>query len=297
MKQLRIKIGELLATYLPILYVNIQWRRFFGKKMDWENPKDLNEKIQWLKRYTDTSPWTILSDKFKVRDYVKQCGYEANLVKLYGCWKNAWDIEWNSLPKQFVLKVNNGSGDVILCYDKENINKEEIGKKLNNLLSKKFGASTYERHYTKIAPLIIAEELLDKAKQPIVSSSLIDYKIWCFNGTPECIWTCYNRSKKGIEVAVYDLNWVFHPEWSEFSSYYKKASMLLPRPASLTKMLEIASKLSKGFPQVRVDLYEVDGKTYFGEMTFTSDGGLMPYFSQNYLEYLGSKVVLPSRNN
>jgi len=296
MSNLKIRIRKIIASYFPVLYIDIEWWRLFGKKMDWNNPKDLNEKIQWIKRYTDTCLWTELADKYRVRDYVARCGHKDTLVKLYGKWTNAEDINWDSLPNQFVLKTNNGSGDVIICKDKNNFDILSATQTLNKLINQKYGMSTNERHYLGIPPLIIAEELLDNTQQPIVSSSLIDYKIWCFDGVPECIWTCYNRTKKGIDVAAYDLNWICHPEWSCFDDHFRKANVILPRPKSLDKMLEIASDLSNGFPQVRVDLYEVGGKPFFGELTFSSNMGLMSYFSDEYLEYLGSKVTLPQKS-
>ena len=141
-------------------------------------------------------------------------------------------------------------------------------------------------------PCVIAEELLDPLKQPIETDTLIDYKIWCFNGKPRYIWACYNRHKDSVEVATYDLIWNRHDEKSIFTSHYKRANLNLPKPKSLKEMLEMASKLSEGIPQVRVDLYEIDGKPYFGEMTFTSAGGFNNFYTQEFLNELGSYVDL-----
>lgn len=267
----------------------------FGK-MDWENPTTLNEKIQWLKFYGDTSLWSDLSDKYKVREYVEQKGLQDCLVKLYGHWDRIEDVEWECLPEKFVLKVNNGSGDVLVCHDKSKLNIPELTAKYNALLNKKFGYLFAEPHYDLIKPCIIVEELLDIKKQPIETDTLIDYKIWCFDGKPAYIWTCYNRRPRSVEVGTYDLEWNYLPEKSVFTSHYKKASMILPKPKSLTRMLEIASKLSEGFPELRVDLYEVDGKPYFGELTFTSQGGYMPFYTPEFQLELGNLIKLPKKN-
>ena len=141
-------------------------------------------------------------------------------------------------------------------------------------------------------PCMIAEEVLDCKKQPIETDTLIDYKIWCFNGKPHHIWACFNRHQGSVEVATYDLDWKRHDECSVFTSHYKQAQSDLPKPVSLDKMLEIVSKLSCGIPQVRVDLYEVDGKPYFGEMTFSSAGGFMNFYTSKFLREMGDLVDL-----
>lgn len=279
-----------IGKHNPKKLVNIRYRDHFGKDMNWEKPKTLNEKILWLEFNTDTTDWTRLADKYTVREYIESLGLSDILVKLYGKWDRAEDIDWNSLPNKFVMKVNNGSGDVLICNDKTHLNIERETKKFKKLVKNRFGYTTAESHYIAIKPCIIAEELLDANKQAVETSSLIDYKIWCFNGNPESIWACYNRTHNSVEVATYDLEWNFHPEYSVFTNHYIRAKQLLPKPKSLQQMLEIAAKLSTGFPEVRVDLYEVDGKPYFGELTFSSNYGMMDFYTQQYQEYLGSKV-------
>ena len=160
------------------------------------------------------------------------------------------------------------------------------------LLSKSFSETNGEPHYAAMKPCMIAEEVLDCKKQPIETDTLIDYKIWCFNGKPHHIWACFNRHQGSVEVATYDLDWKRHDECSVFTSHYKQAQSDLPKPVSLDKMLEIVSKLSCGIPQVRVDLYEVDGKPYFGEMTFSSAGGFMNFYTSKFLREMGDLVDL-----
>lgn len=276
----------------PIMVARLKYYYKFHKFPNYEHPTDINEKINWIKFYGDTSRWSELADKYKVREYVESLGLGDILVKIYGRWDKASDIDWNTLPKQFVLKVNNGCGDILICKNKDIIDKDAVVTQYDNLVKLKYGDVTGEPHYADIVPCVIVEELLDVNKQSVASSSLIDYKIWCLNGVPYCIFCAWNRTIHGIDVGVYDLDWNYHPEWSIFTDHYRKGKELLPKPINYEKMLEIAGKLSKGFPILRVDLYEVDGKIYFGELTFTSLGGFMDYLSPEILLKMGQKVKL-----
>lgn len=278
------------------MMASILYKREFRKPLNWKAPIDLNEKINWLKFYSDTAKWTLLTDKYRVREYVKSCGLEHLLVKLYGKWDNVKDIDWEQLPNKFIMKTNNGSGDVFICEDKSKLNINKCKRHFNALMRKTFGYEMGEPHYKKIKPCIIAEELLDVKKQPIVSSSLIDYKIWSFDGKPAYIWACFNRTPHSVEVGIYDLDWNFHPEYSRSTSHYV-LSHSIPKPKSLDKMLEAASVLSKGFPELRVDLYEVDGKPYFGELTFTSAGGINNFYTDEFLKILGDLTDLKAKKD
>lgn len=288
------KIKKTVRLYLgkhhPQLLVTLLYREAFGKWLDWKNPKTLNEKIHWLKFHSDTTLWTTLADKYRVRQFVEDRGCPELLVKLYGVWNSPSEIDWDSLPNQFVMKTNGGSGDVRICLDKTRIEIKEWQAYYEKFLKVKWGYQRGEPHYNSIKPVIIAEELLDTTKQPIKTTSLIDYKIWCFNGKPHHIWACYNRTKADVEVAIYDEQWNYHPESSIFTKHYKESSMRLPRPKSLEKMLEYAKILSAGMPQARVDFYEVDGKVYFGEMTMTGGGAFMDWYTQEYMLEMGALI-------
>ncbi len=263
-----------------------------GRKLDWKNPRDINEKIQWLKFNTDTTLWTKYADKYRVRQHVEELGLGDMLIPLHGCWEKVEDIDWDSLPSSFVLKTNHGSGDAFICKNKSQIDKEKIKSEFRRLLRRRFGYQRVEPHYDRIRPCLIAEELLDASKQEVSSSSLIDYKIWSFDGKPAYIWACANRTKHSCVVGVYDLEWNFHPEYSVSTPHYVLSDKALPRPRSMDRMLQAASILSKGFPQLRVDFYEVGGHAYFGEMTFTSAFGLNNFYTSEFLEILGSLTDL-----
>lgn len=288
-------VKTLLFRISPKLLASVEFYHVFKRRLNWKYPKDINEKINWLKFYSDTSLWTILADKYRVRKYIEDKGLGDMLVKLYGKWDSASEIDWDSLPDSFVMKVNNGSGDILVCKNKAGLDKQQVTSNFEALLKKEFNNQNSEPHYQTMPPCIIAEELLDCSKQPIETSSLIDYKIWCFNGKPHHVWACYNRTPTSVEVGTYDLDWNYHPECSVFTDHYRESKYRIPKPESLQKMLEAASKLSEGIPQVRVDLYEVDGKPYFGEMTLTSAGGFMDFYTKEFLLEMGSHVELPTK--
>ena len=268
------------------------YKRILHKDINWDAPCDLNEKIHWLKLNTDTSEWSRLADKYLVREYVKEKGLGDILIPLYGKWDSADDIDFDKLPLSFILKTNHGSGEIIKVLDKNLINKSLVRRQMNRHLKEVYGYYEGEPHYRKIKSCIIAEELL-KMPETSISTSLIDYKIWCFNGKPAYIWACYNRTKAGCDVEVYDLDWNYHPEKSIFTSHYRNGGGVLQKPKSLRRMLDIAQILSEGFPEVRVDLYEYKDKVYFGEMTFTSAGGYNYFYTQEFLNELGALIVLP----
>jgi len=295
MKKLIIPIVELLANWhilTPIRVAKLRYMYIMHKWPHFEHPKDLNEKINYLKFYGDTSKWPMLTDKYAVRKYIESIGLGDTLVKLYGKWDSVEDIDWDSLPDKFVMKCNNGSGDVLICKDKAKLNIEATKRYFDKMLHREFGVVSGEPHYALIKPCIIAEELLDASTQPCGSSSLVDYKIWCFNGNPHSVWCCYNRKQYHANVGVYDLNWQYHPEASVFTKHYIMGRQQLPKPTCLDRMIEVAKKLSWGFPVLRVDLYEVNGHVYFGELTFTSQSGCMDYFSKEYLNEAGNLIRL-----
>lgn len=281
---------QFIKYHFPFKWVRYLYKVELGKRTDFSKPRDLNEKIQWLEFYTDTRLWSVLADKYAVRSYVEKRVGEQYLTKLLGRWINADDIDFNDLPEKFVIKPNNGSYDVIVVTSKKNVNLDEVRKKLSRSLSNPFGYDNGEPHYLRIKPCIIAEELLETTQE----EGLVDYKVWCFHGVPHLIFACFNRNPvtHHADFMVYDLDWHRHPEYlaPEFRS-----ESHCPKPRNFEQMLSVASKLSDGLPQCRVDLYNLDGKIIFGEMTLTSNYGMMPYFTQEILNEMGDMCVLPKR--
>ena len=265
----------------------------FKKHINWETPKDLNEKIHWMLHNTDTSLWTKCADKYQVRDFVKERGCGQYLVDLYGRWENPNEIDFSLLPNQFVLKANNGSGTVMVVKEKDTLNERKIRKTLHRWLKRPYGYMGGQLHYLKIPRCIIAEEFLEeKGEQKALSpSALIDYKIWCINGMPECILVIFGREGKSYFRQVYDLNWNKMNDVMNMhtNGHFDYKNIEIPKPKCLDEMVEMAKKLSAPFKEVRVDLYVIEQKPYFGELTFTAGMGS---FTEKYYNYLGDKIDL-----
>lgn len=296
MKQITLAFVWILAKIGILTPIRVARLKFWYKLHRWpdfEHPKDLNEKINWMKFYGDTSLWPLLADKYAVREYVKKRIGEKYLIPLIGKWDTVEEIDWDGLPQQFVMKCNNGSGDVMVCKDKSKLDIEVAKRHFAKCLKEKLSILSGEPHYAKIKPCIIAEELLDSSTQPCDSTSLVDYKIWVMDGKPMFTWCTWNREKYHANVALYDMNWQFHPEWSIWTSHYVKPDVHVPKPDCFDKLMEVAGKLGKGLPVARVDMYVVNNKIYFGEMTMTSQGGYQDFYTQAFLDKMGELTVLP----
>lgn len=293
MNKIHITLKHIVAIILsyisPKTLCNIYYHNKCKKDIDWKNPKDLNEIINWLKFYGDTSDWARLADKFQVREYAKERGCEDYLVPLYGVWKRVEEIDFDSLPNSFVIKTNHGCGGNILCKDKTKLDLKHSRKLLNQWLKEEYGRATGEFHYGQIKPLIIAEEYLVEEENTF-SSSIIDYKMWCLNGKLMYIWAVYDRTSKGIKCEVHDREWKYRPDCSNFDHHYQDGLGKVPRPLNLERMIEVAETLAKGHPQMRVDLYSIGEKIYLGEITMTSQGGYMNYFSMPCLLEMGREA-------
>lgn len=284
------KFVNWLNAHFPVMVAKMRFRMMFGRSLDLKHPRDINEKILWLSLYSDTLEWSRCADKYAVRQFVAERGCGDYLIPLLGKWDKPEDIDWEQLPQEFVLKSNNGSGTVKIVTDKTKLDIQDTIKLLNEWMNTKAASSTTEFHYARIKPCIIAEALLDFTKDPNVSTSAIDYKIWCFNGKAHYIWVCANRDEHATDVALFDKRWNYLPEKSIFNEHYREQKNLVIKPSNLDEMLQVAEKLSAPFPVVRVDLYNIDGRIYFGEMTFTSLGGTMNFYTQECLFEMGGKI-------
>ena len=269
--------------------ISEEFRGLMGYEINWDNPQDINEKINWMKLYGDTSEWPRLADKYLVREYVKERIGEQYLTKLYGVWKNAKEIDFDKLPENFVLKTNHGAGTVLPVCNKSTLDIPQTIDRLNKWLKIKYGYRTIEPHYLKIKPLIIAEEFLQN--DTTYSSSLVDYKIYCFDGEPYSILVCADRKiGEHAHFSYYDIDWTPRPD--VLNTKLVGPHVNYPKPACLDELLNCAKRLSNGHPQARVDFYIVNGHPIFGEMTMSSNGGYDNDITHEYSNYLGSKFNL-----
>ena len=269
----------------PMALANSDYRRVMGKDIDWSSPKNLIEKIYWMLFNTDTSLWSLCADKYNVRKFVEERGCGDMLNQLYGCWSRVGDIDYASLPESFVLKTSNSSGQVIIVKDKRQFNVGAANKKLNRWLHFVYGLTNAQLHYMRIEPCVIAERLLVNTASS--DESLVDYKIWCFDGVPESVLVVYGRKGEDYKLSVFDLQWnnISDKTLKRTSPHF--GGDCIAKPASFDKMVEAAKKLSAGFPEVRVDFYDISGNPIFGELTFSTG---YSYFTDEYYDYLGSKV-------
>lgn len=283
-------VASFVGRHFPTTLVKIRYFVRFHRRLNLRNPQTLNEKILYMSLRTDTTQWTRLADKHAVRGYIEECGCADTLVPLYGYWGKADEIDFEKLPNSFVLKTVQGSGDIILVKDASTIDVNTIRHKMDKAVRMKYGELEGGKHYMRIKPAIIAEGfMVNDEVSAKYSTSIIDYKIWCFNGKPYYVWACCNRDKHGTDVMTYDLNWQAHPEYSIFYDHYRKGQ-IIPKPDNFDQMMLIAEKLAKPFPVVRVDLYNIGGKICFGEMTFTSLGGLMDFYTDEFQKMCGDLI-------
>lgn len=283
-------VASFVGRHFPETLVKIRYLVRFHKRLNLKSPQTLNEKILYMSLRTDTTLWTRLADKYAVRGYVEECGLSDILVPLYGHWENADEIDFQKLPNSFVLKTVQGSGDIILVKDASTVDMNAIRYKMDKAVRMKYGELEGGKHYMRIKPAIIAESfMVNDDVSAKYSTSIIDYKIWCFNGKPYYVWACCNRDKHGTDVMTYDLDWHAHPEYSVFYDHYREGQ-IIPKPDNFDQMMLIAEKLAKPFPVVRVDLYNLAGQIYFGEMTFTSLGGLMDFYTDDFQKMCGDLI-------
>lgn len=295
-------LHERWALLFPVWYAGYVFQKNNGRRLNLREPGDYNEKIQWLKLYSDTSLWTELADKYKVREYVKSCGLGDHLTRLYGVWENADDIDFDMLPDSFVLKTNHRFERIIIVKDKSKLDPEKARNLLNTWLRERFGLVSFEPHYWYIERRILAEALLEDDYNASHSSSLIDYKFYCLNGEPFVVEALYDRKlmvigdesrREGprVKACAFDLEWNPRPD-IYVNQPDEPPGCQLPRPSRFEEMKRICRILSKPFPQVRVDLYEVHNRVYFGELTFTPGGG-KDVFTPDFFKDMGKAMDLP----
>lgn len=275
MIKLKKNLADITTFISPELYYRLSYFHNRGRWLHLKNPTNLSEFIISQIVSGKTNDYAIYADKYRVRDFVTERGLAYILPKLYGNWIDANDINFDALPNQFVLKQNAGCGLNIICFDKAKLNIQETINKLNEWMQIKtfFRA---EPHYDLIEKCIIAEELIQDEYYDLPT----DYKFMCINGILHHILVVIDRKEHTApKKFAYSLEWEKLDLLTE-----KRHNEDLPRPKNLNKMTEYARVLSQGFDFVRVDLYDTGDKVYFGEMTFTPQGGLLRNHTMKALE-------------
>lgn len=271
-------------------YLKLIYRCKFGKKLDLNNPKSFNEKIQWIKLYDRKPIYNIMADKFAVRQYVKDIIGEEYLIPLINSWDNVEDIDFDKLPNQFVLKCNHNSGlGMCICTDKSKLNIQKVKTDLQKGLEENYYIHGREWCYKDIPRKIIAEEYLKDNDRKVPE----DYKVYCFNTKPKYIVVFHNRfnDSETLSETVYDTDW--NKIDISLDDHFAISDIVEPKPQCLNLMLDFAQKLSKDTIQSRVDFYIVDKKLKFGEITLYTACGFQPMIPEALDDELGKYLKLP----
>ena len=243
-----------------------KYLKYIGRPLNIQEPRAFSEKIQWRKLFEHDERFARLSDKYQVREWVAQTVGEQYLIPLLGVWDRFDQIDFRQLPRSFVLKATNSSATNVFVADSRKWNKRLAKRKFDFWMRHPFPyMGNFEMHYLNIKPRIIAEQYMHDASR---DGALWDYKFLCFHGEPKYVWVDLER-RKGHRRNVYNMNWEKMP----WVVHFDPPDYEIPRPETLEEMIRVARALSSRFDHVRVDLYNIQGKVYFGEMTFTSGDG------------------------
>lgn len=268
-------------------YLSIIYRASLNKKMNWENPRTFNEKLQWLKLYDRNPQYCEMVDKFAAKAWAEaKIGSEYVVPALAGPWDSFEEIDFDALPDQFVLKTTHDCGGVIICKDKKTFDHEKARIFLTRHLHRDYYLTCREWPYKEVKPRIFAEKYLAE-----LDDDLKDYKFFCFDGIPKMMFIASERQSKDSETKFdfYDMEFKHLP----IINGHPNSTQTIQKPQNFEKMKELAAVLSAGIPQLRVDFYECNGRLYLGELTFCHWGGLVPFEPEEWDLTLGTWIRLP----
>lgn len=263
------------------------FKAYTHKKLDINNPVTFNEKIQWLKINDRNPQYTMMVDKYEAKNYVSSIIGQEYIIPTLGVWDRVEDINFDSLPEQFVLKCNHNSGKgMYICTNKDGINKPKVCHELKKGLKQNYYLHGREWPYKNVKRKIIAEKyLIDESGE-----ELKDYKFMCFNGVVDSVMVCLDRKSKNPKYYFFDKDW----NLKRYNKLGKNAPIgfSLPKPPKIEEMFKIAEKLSEEIKFLRVDLYNINGKIYFGELTFYPDSGFDPNLLEETDLHFGSLLKI-----
>ena len=272
------------------MFIRLNYLRRMKQWPDLKNPTTYNEKLQWLKLHDRQQLYTQLVDKYAVRRFVaERIGGEYLIPLVGGPWDSFDEIDFDALPEKFVLKCTHDSGGLVICRDKRALNREKARRRIAQSLGQNFYYHNREWPYKDVRPRIIAEAYMEDAS----TSELRDYKFFCFGGEPKMLFVASDRQTAGEETKFdfFDMDY----NHLDLRNGHPNAAVPPEKPAQFGLMREMAQKLSQGIPHVRVDLYEVNGRVYFGEMTFYHWSGMVPFDPPEWDRRLGSWIRLPEK--
>lgn len=279
------KIKYLLSFLPDKVYIQLYYFAQFKRFCNFKNPKTYNEKLQWLKLHDRNPMYTKIVDKYEAKEYVSSIIGDEYIIPTLGVWDCVDEIDINTLPDQFVLKCTHDSEGVVICKNKSEFDFESTKQLLNKCLKNNFYYIGREWPYKNIKPRVIAEEYMEDS----IYGELRDYKFFCFNGEPKVMFIASNRSNGDVRFDYYDLKF----NHLNIRQKYNHSDIRIDKPVNFNKMIELSRILSKNFSHLRVDFYEVNGKVYFGELTFYHFSGFMPFEPGDWDMKFGDWIKLP----
>lgn len=284
-----VKLGRNSSIISDEVFIKAYYYNVFHRPIDLKNPQTFNEKLQWLKLYDRNPEYTTMVDKYAVKQYVADKIGEEYIIPTLGVWNHFDEIDFKKLPNQFVLKCTHDSGGLVICKDKSKLDFKAAKQKIEESLKHNYYLSGREWPYKDVKPRIIAEKYMIDTN----INDLPDYKIHCFNGAAKFILVCSERfSENGTREDFLDINWNKLP----FKRPHLNGSeKILKKPLGFNKILEFSTKLSKNIPFIRCDFYEINGRIYFGELTFFPASGFDLFEPSEWDYKLGSWLELPKK--
>ena len=264
--------------------LKLQYKSIFGRKLDLKEPKTFNEKLQWLKLYNRKPEYTTMVDKYAAKKYVADIIGEEHIIPTLGVWEKFEDIDFDILPNQFVLKCTHGSGDVVICKNKAEFDRENAKKKLTKALKTNYYKISREWPYKNVPRRIIAEKYMQTNTH---SGGINDYKFFCFDGEPKIMFIATDRSVD-VRFDFFDMDF----NHLDIENIHPQSGRDIFRPKMFEEMKQIAAKISEGIKFVRIDLYEIKEKIYFGEYTFFHGGGFWHFKPEKWEYRLGNWIDL-----
>lgn len=268
-------------------FLKMKWKLYMDYPLDLDNPQTYNEKLQWQKLHDRKPEYIKMVDKYEAKDYVASIIGEEHIIPTLGVYEKVEDIDFDTLPNQFVLKCTHDSGGIVICKDKSELNRETACDKLRKGLKTNFYYQNREWPYKGVKPRIIAEKyMVDES-----GYELKDYKWFCFNGEPKALFIASDRGNPLEETKFdfFDMDFNHLP----FTNGHPNANKKINKPAGFEKMKELAAKLSKDMMQARIDFYDINGQIYFGEITFFHWSGMKPFVPREWDYKFGEMIKLP----
>ena len=283
------EIGKKIVGLIPSKpWISYRFKKLAHYKMDWKNPKTFNQKLQWLKLYDRKPIYTTMVDKYGAKKYVADIIGEEYIIPTLGVWDKFSDIDFDSLPNQFVLKCTHDSGGMCIVRNKSEFDKKQAKKKFKIALNRNPYSVDREWPYKNVKPRIIAEKYMQDGD----SKFLPVYKFFCFDGRAKIVQVIQNDKTPDETIDYFDREW----NLLELRQNFPNSKMPLKKPECLDKMLEIVDTLAQSKKNfIRVDLYIINGAIYFSEYTFFSDSGTAKFHPSHWDETLGSWITLPTK--